>query len=40
MDISYYEFKEIDIFRGEHKELAYLAKNPGGTIPMLLDQDN
>ena len=35
-----YEFKEVDILRGEHKELAYLAKNPVGTIPMIIDQDN
>ena len=34
-----YEFKEVDIFKGKHKEVAYLAKNPCGTIPMVIDQD-
>ena len=32
-----YEFKEVDILKGEHKELAYLAKNPCGMIPMIVD---
>lgn len=32
-----YEFKEVDIFLGQHKELAYLAKNPCGSIPMIID---
>jgi len=35
-----YEFINVDIFKGEHKAVAYLAKNPCGMIPMILDQNN
>ena len=35
-----YEFEEIDIFRGKHQESEYLEKNPLGTIPMIVDNDN
>ena len=34
-----YEFEEIDIFKGKHQEAMYLAKNPLGTIPMMIDED-
>ena len=34
-----HEFNEVDIFTGEHQDLMYLAKNPCGTIPMIIDQD-
>ena len=34
-----HEFNEVDIFTGEHQDIMYLAKNPSGTIPMIIDQD-
>lgn len=34
-----YEFKEVDIFKGEHRDVKYLAMNPQGSIPMIIDQD-
>lgn len=34
-----YDFIEVDIFAGEHKDVQYLAKNPCASIPMVIDQD-
>lgn len=34
-----FEFKSIDIFLGEHKEVDYTRLNPQGSIPMIIDQD-
>ena len=34
-----YEFTEIDIFLGQHQDVKYLAKNPCGSIPMIIDND-
>ncbi|MEM7404205.1 MAG: glutathione S-transferase [Pseudomonadota bacterium] len=29
------EFVSVDVMNGEHREAAFLAKNPGGTVPVL-----
>ena len=34
-----YDFEEVDIFMGKHQDVKYLAKNPCGTIPMVVDQE-
>lgn len=41
LDISgvEYEFTEVDIFLGQHQDVKYLAKNPVGSIPMIIDND-
>jgi len=32
-----FDFEEVDIFLGEHKEVSYLTKNPCGQIPTMID---
>ena len=32
-----YDFEEVDIFTGGHQDVKYLAKNPSGSIPMIVD---
>ena len=41
LDISNteYDYEEIDIFMGEHQKDKYLAKNPSGSIPMIIDDN-
>lgn len=34
-----YNFHPIDLARGEHKTAAYLAMNPNGQIPVIVDSD-
>ncbi|MGP1383931.1 MAG: glutathione S-transferase family protein [Thainema sp.] len=34
-----YEFKQVDLMKGEHKQPAYLAINPFGQVPALVDGD-
>lgn len=33
------DYVEIDLLRGEHKQPGYLAKHPGGRVPLLWDGD-
>ena len=35
-----YEFKEVDQFKGQHKDFDYLSKNPTGSIPLIIDNRN
>ena len=35
-----FDFEEVDIFLGQHKEVSYLTKNPCGLIPTMIDQEN
>ncbi len=32
-----YDFKQVDLMKGEHKQPAYLAINPFGQVPALID---
>lgn len=32
-----YEYHRVDLFKGEHRAPAYLAVNPGGKVPALID---
>ncbi|WP_316436900.1 glutathione S-transferase N-terminal domain-containing protein [Leptolyngbya sp. NK1-12] len=34
-----YEWIKIDLMKGEHKTPAYLAMNPFGQVPLLVDGD-
>ncbi len=34
-----YEYKQVDLMKGEHKQPAYLAINPFGQVPALVDGD-
>jgi glutathione S-transferase len=34
------EFKELDLLKGEHKRPEYLAINPSGQVPALVDGEN
>jgi glutathione S-transferase len=34
-----YEYEEVNILKGEHKTPEYLAKNPLGQIPAIVDGD-
>lgn len=34
-----YEYVKVDLFKGEHKKPAYLAINPRGQVPALVDGD-
>lgn len=32
-----YDYHQVDLFKGEHRAPAYLAVNPGGKVPALID---
>ena len=34
-----YEWVRVDLMKGEHKSLEYLAKNPFGQVPLLVDDE-
>jgi glutathione S-transferase len=34
-----FEFQNVDLFKGEHRAPAFLALNPNGMIPLLVDGD-
>ena len=34
-----YEYKQVDLIKGEHRQLPYLAINPFGQVPALVDGD-
>ncbi|MFL6710512.1 MAG: glutathione S-transferase family protein [Massilia sp.] len=34
-----FDFEQIDLFKGEHRTPAFLALNPNGMIPLLVDGD-
>jgi len=34
-----YEYVPVDLFKGEHKQPAFLAINPRGQVPALVDED-
>ena len=34
-----YDYVQVDLFKGEHKQPAYLAINPRGQVPTLVDGD-
>ncbi|WP_017662743.1 glutathione S-transferase family protein [Baaleninema simplex] len=34
-----YEYKRVDLMKGEHKQPSYLAINPFGQVPALIDSD-
>ena len=35
-----YEFKEVDQFKGQHKDFEYLSLNPTGSVPLIVDNKN